>query len=158
MARPSASQINVGRRSILLSRDIENLDFPFTPDDAGRFEFVATAEKLPGEVSYQNNQAARQLNIIDDYLRLMYVAYDPTWEWRFVKEVFHRDKLVGMQGFRTFLSSSDPRVRESNILFLPTLTPKRSEFFATDVLFLDDMPRAALTDRFCEMAKEYVGN
>ena len=33
-------------------------------------------------------------------------------------------------GFRTFLSSSDPRVRESNALFLPTLTPKRSEFFA----------------------------
>jgi hypothetical protein len=75
-----------------------------------------------------------------------------------VKEVFHRDKLVGMEGFRTFLNSSDPRVRESNILFLPTLTPKRSDFFATDVLFLDDMPRAALGDRFCEMTKEYVSN
>ena len=88
----------------------------------------------------------------------MYVAYEPTWEWRFIKEVFHRDKLVGMEGFRTFLSSSDPRVRESNVLFLPTLTPKRSEFFANDVIFLDDMPRTALTDRFCEMTKEYVSN
>ena len=87
----------------------------------------------------------------------MYVAYEPTWEWRFIKEVFHRDKLVGMQGFRTFLGSSDPQVRESNVLFLPTLTPKRSEFFANDVIFLDDMPRAALSDRFCEMVKEFVG-
>ena len=131
---------------------------PFTPEESGRFEFAATAEKLDGEVVDQNNQAARQVNIIDDYLRLMYVAYEPTWEWRFIKEVFHRDKLVGMQGFRTFLGSSDPRVRESNVLFLPTLTPKRSEFFANDVIFLDDMPRAGLTDRFCEMTKEYVGN
>jgi hypothetical protein len=88
----------------------------------------------------------------------MYVAYEPTWEWRFIKEVFHRDKLVGMDGFRTFLSSSDPRVRESNVLFLPTLTPKRSDFFANDVIFLDDMPRASLSDRFCEMTKEYVSN
>jgi hypothetical protein len=86
----------------------------------------------------------------------MYVAYEPTWEWRFVKEVFHRDKLVGLSGFRTFLSSSDPRVREANSLFLPTLTPKRSDFFATDVLFLDDMPRVSLSDRFFELTQQYV--
>src|SRR5262245_55399348 len=152
-----ASEFNIGQKTVALTTALETLDFPFTPEDAGRFEFVATADTLPGEIVSQNNQAARQVNIIDDYLRLMYVAYEPTWEWRFIKEVFHRDKLVGMEGFRTFLSSSDPRVRESNVLFLPTLTPKRSEFFASDVLFLDDMPRAGLSDRFCEMTKQYVG-
>jgi hypothetical protein len=88
----------------------------------------------------------------------MYVEYEPTWEWRFVKEVFHRDKLVGMQGFRTFLASSDPKVRESNVLFLATMTPKRSEFFANDVIFVDDLPRGGLSDRFGEMVKEYVSN
>jgi hypothetical protein len=151
-------EINVGQRTITLENPVETIDLPFTPEESGRFEFIATADKLDGEVVEQNNRVARQVNIIDDYLRLMYVAHEPTWEWRFIKEVFHRDKLVGMQGFRTFLGSSDPRVRESNVLFLPTLTPKRSEFFANDVLFMDDMPRANLTDRFCEMVKEYVGN
>jgi hypothetical protein len=151
-------EINVGQRTITLAQNVETIEMPFTPDESGRFEFAATAEKLEGEIVDQNNQAARQVNIIDDYLRLMYVAYEPTWEWRFIKEVFHRDKLVGMQGFRTFLSSSDPRVRESNVLFLPTLTPKRSDFFANDVIFLDDMPRASLSDRFSTMLKEYVGN
>ena len=153
-----AVEFNIGQKPVLLGAALETIDFPFTPEEAGRFEFVATADKLPGEIVTQNNQAVRQVNIIDDYLRLMYVAYEPTWEWRFIKEVFHRDKLVGMEGFRTFLSSSDPRVRESNVLFLPTLTPKRSEFFASDVLFLDDMPRAGLSDRFCEMTKQFVGN
>jgi hypothetical protein len=86
----------------------------------------------------------------------MYVAYEPTWEWRFVKEVFHRDKTVGVEGFRTFLASSDPRVRESNELFLPTLTPKRSEFFANDVIFLDDMPQSTLSPRFGDMVEEFV--
>jgi hypothetical protein len=157
-ATGGAAEINVGQKTITLKDPVESIDLPFTPEEAGRYEFVARADKLDGEVVDQNNVASRQVNIIDDYLRLMYVAYEPTWEWRFIKEVFHRDKLVGMDGFRTFLSSSDPRVRESNVLFLPTLTPKRSEFFASDVIFLDDMPRSALTDRFCELTKEYVGN
>jgi hypothetical protein len=151
-------EIVVGQKTVTLENPVETVDLPFTPEESGRFEFLATAEKLDGEVVQQNNRAVRQVNIIDDYLRLLYVAHEPSWEWRFIKEVFHRDKLVGMQGFRTFLGSSDPRVRESNVLFLSTLTPKRSEFFANDVLFLDDMPRGSLGDRFCEMVKEYVGN
>jgi hypothetical protein len=152
----NAAETVIGQRTIALSGPAQTADFPFTPEDAGRYEFAAIADKPEGDVAPQNNQATRQLNIIDDHLRLMYVAYEPTWEWRFVKEVFHRDKLVGLPGFRTFLSSSDPRVRESNPLFLPTLTPKRSDFFANDVLFLDDMPRSALNDRFCELTRQYV--
>ena len=151
-------EIAVGQKTVTLDGPVETVDLPFTPEESGRFEFVATAEKLDGEVVDQNNRAVRQVTIIDDYLRLLYVAHEPSWEWRFIKEVFHRDKLVGMQGFRTFLGSSDPRVRESNVLFLSTLTPKRSEFFASDVIFVDDMPRGSLSDRFCEMTKEYVGN
>jgi hypothetical protein len=152
------AEFKVGEKTLTLQSSVETADLPFTPEESGRFEFTASVDKVEGEIVDQNNRASREVNIIDDYLRLMYVAHEPTWEWRFIKEVFHRDKLVGMQGFRTFLGSSDPRVREANVLFLSTLTPKRSEFFANDVMFLDDMPRANLNDRFCEMVKEYVGN
>jgi hypothetical protein len=151
-------EFQIGQKTVKLETGNEATTIDFTPDESGRFEFTASVEPLEGEIVDQNNRAQRQVTIIDDYLRLMYVAHEPTWEWRFIKEVFHRDKLVGMDGFRTYLASSDPRVRESNVLFLPTLTPKRSEFFANDVLFLDDMPRTALNDRFCEMVKEFVGN
>jgi hypothetical protein len=158
MTGDATSSLPIGQRTIALESELETIDFPFTPDDAGRFEFTAKVEPLTGEVSELNNQTQRQVNIVDDYLRLMYVAHEPTWEWRFVKEVFHRDKLVGMEGFRTFLNSSDPQVRENNILFLPTLTPRRSEFFATDVLMLDDLPRELISERFAELVKEYVAD
>ena len=94
--------------------------------------------------------------VIDDFLRLMYVEYEPTWEWRFIKEVFHRDPLVGVRGFRTFLRSSDPNVRTSDPLFLASIAPKRSEFLANDVIFLGDMPASALNERFCDLAREFV--
>lgn len=150
--------ITIGTRQLLIDSPVHTVEFPFTPQESGRFEFTASVDPVEGEIVDQNNRTSREVHIIDDYLRLMYVANEPNWEWRFIKEVFHRDKLVGMDGFRTFLASSDPRVRESNVLFLPTLTPKRSDFFTNDVIFLADMPRQALNDRFCEMVKEYVGN
>ncbi|MGY8767164.1 MAG: hypothetical protein ACKVH8_01870 [Pirellulales bacterium] len=154
----STERILVGTETILLSSTVHYIDLSFTPKEAGRFAFVAEVDPQPGEITLDNNRSSRSINIIDDYLRLMYVENEPTWEWRFIKEVFHRDKLVGMRGFRTFLRSADPKVRQNNDLFLSTLTPKRSDFFANDVIFLGDMPGATVSDRFCEMTREFVGN
>ena len=153
----SARLINVGDRTVTLTGPSTFLEFPFTPEEAGRFIFSAEVAAQDGEVVDQNNRAEREVTVIDDFLRLLFVEYEPTWEWRFVKEVFHRDKLVGMRGFRTYLRSSDPIVRENNDLFLPTLTLPRNEFFEYDVIFLGDMPTSTLSSRFGDMVKEFVG-
>ena len=150
------SSRQIGEKTVSLNGPVTLVEFPYLPEETGRFELIAEVDPLDAEVITENNRVTRETSIRDDFLRLLYVAYEPTWEWRFIKEVFHRDKLVGLRGFRTFLRSSDPKVRNSNDLFLPTLTPPRGEFFASDVLFLDDMPANALSDRFCEMTKELV--
>ena len=41
-------------------------------------------------------------------------------------------------------------------MFLEPMAPPRSEFFKYDVIFLGDMPRSALSNRFCELAREFV--
>ena len=146
----------IGEKVVTVKGTSSTVEFSYTPDTAGRFQLSAEVDPIEGEVVTQNNRAERDVTVIDDFLRLMFVEYEPTWEWRFIKEVFHRDKLVGRRGFRTFIRSADPIVRETNELFLSTLTPPRSEFFENDVLFLGDMPRSALSDRFCEMTKEFV--
>jgi len=146
----------VGEKIVTITGSSEQIEFPYTPELTGRFIFTAEVDPVEGEVVTQNNKAEREVKIIDDFLRLMFVEYEPTWEWRFVKEVFHRDKLVGTRGFRTFIRSADPVVRETNELFLPSLTLPRSQFFENDVIFLGDMPTSALSTRFCEMTKEFV--
>lgn len=146
----------VGEKTVTIAGTSAQVEFPYTPELTGRFIFTAEVDPVEGEVVTQNNRAEREVKIIDDFLRLMFVEYEPTWEWRFVKEVFHRDKLVGMRGFRTFIRSADPIVRETNELFLPSLTLPRSQFFENDVIFLGDMPASALSTRFCEMTKEFV--
>jgi hypothetical protein len=153
----STEPINIDQKAVRIDTDEQSVEFSWTPVDTGRFIVMAEADPLPGELITQNNRAEREVNVRDDFLRLMFVEFEPTWEWRFIKEVFHRDKLVGQRGFRTFLRSADPAVRRSNELFLPTLTPKRSEFFANDVIFLGDMPGSAVGPRFSEMTREFVG-
>lgn len=153
---PSEGRL-IAERTVTLTSTNQPLEFPYVPEETGRYEFVVTADPLAGELVTQNNSVSREVTIRDDFLRLLFVEYEPTWEWRFIKEVFHRDKLVGTRGFRTFLRSADPNVRKSNELFVSTLTPRRGDFFATDVLFLGDMPASALSQRFCEMTKEFVG-
>ena len=147
---------SIGQRIVRLADAVQTVDLPYVPAETGQFVFAAEVEPAENEVITQNNRAERETTVRDDFLRLLFVEYEPTWEWRFVKEVFHRDKLVGMRGFRTFLRSADPRVRQTNELFLQTLSPTRSEFFANDVIVLGDMPASALTPRFCQMAEEFV--
>ncbi|HEY0980658.1 hypothetical protein [Schlesneria sp.] len=149
-------RIPIGERQLTLAEGMTQLEFPFTPDVTGRYVVTAEVDPVEGEVVTENNRATREVSIIDDFLRLMFVEYEPTWEWRFVKEIFHRDKLVGTRGFRTFLRSADPVVRETNELFLPNLTLPRSQFFENDVIFLGDMPASTLSERFCEMTREFV--
>jgi hypothetical protein len=145
-------------KPLTLAGPSQQVEFAYIPDKSGRFVLIAEVEPVPGETIKDNNRAQREITVLEDFLRLMYVEYEPTWEWRFIKEVFHRDKLVGLQGFRTFLRSSDPRVRQTNEMFLPTMSPPRQEFFANDVIFLGDLPASALSPRFCQMTDEFVRN
>jgi hypothetical protein len=130
---------------------------PFTPEETGRFSLSAHVQPFDDEVLEENNTAEREINVRDESLKLLFVEYEPTWEWRFVKEVFHRDPLIGWEGFRTFLRSADFKVRQTNDLFLETLIRPRSEFFGYDVILISDVPAEMLSEQFQEMVREYVG-
>ena len=156
VSRADAEEILVGEKQVALDARIVTADFPFEPEDSGNYLFVAQVEPLEGEVVEANNVSERSVTVLDDFMRLMFVEQEPTWEWRFVKEVFHRDKLVGLRGFRTFLRSADPKVKDSNELYLPSLTPPRRDFFKYDVIFIGDIEGSKLSTRFCEMTHEFV--
>lgn len=133
-----------------------DVDLPYLPEQSGRFELIAEVSGLPGEVNSRNNEADREVIIRDESLNLFFVEHEPTWEWRFIKEVFHRDPLIGYEGFRTFLRSADFKVRQSNDLFVDRLVRPREEFFANDVVLISDVPSEMLTTPFQDQLVEYV--
>lgn len=154
----STSAELVHTETIELRDETTQLDITYTPQVAGPVELQASVEPLTGERLPHNNVSTHRIEVIADHLRLLYVGQEPTWEWRFIKEALHRDDLVGLDGFRTYLASSSRRVRQTNTLFLPELVSPRKDFFATDVVLLDDMPGEALNAEFCAMIEEFVGD
>ena len=146
----------LGERRIVLEKEQSRVEFPLSPETAGRLHLKIEADILDEEILSENNRDAIDVTVTDHFIRVLFVEYEPTWEWRFIKEVFHRDRLVGRGGFRTYLRSSDRAVREANELFIPTLPPSRAEFFQYDVIFIGDVPASALPGRFCEMTREFV--
>ena len=145
-------------KTVAIDSDRFSFDIAFRPSQTGRYVLQAKFDPFDDEVLQDNNTAEREINVRDEFLKLLYVEYEPTWEWRFVKEVFHRDPLIGREGFRTFLRSADFKVRRTNEMFLETLVRPRSEFFAYDVIFLSDVPNEMLPDHFQDMLVEYVKN
>jgi len=146
----------ITERTVTLDTTSSAFDVSFTPESAGLIELVARVAPIRDETLLDNNVATRRVGVIEDYLRINYVDYEPNWEWRFVKEVIGRDKLVGREGFRTYLASSSTSVRLQNELFNKELVQPRSEFYANDVLFLGDGPREMFTPKFCELTEEFV--
>ncbi|HJT36722.1 MAG TPA: hypothetical protein VJ783_32165 [Pirellulales bacterium] len=95
-------------------------------------------------------------NGMNSVLRVLVIEYEPTWEWRYLKETFLRDPRIGPKGFRTFLRSADPQVRGRDPLFYSELPRDRDELQSHDVVVLGDLPAAALGSRFCEQLREFV--
>ena len=153
----SGSWTLVEQRNVPLSEPAHPVEISYVPKTTGRFEFYVEADRFAEEVLPDNNRTRpKEVLVHDNPMRLLYVEYDPTWEWRFVKEVFHRDRLVGPEGFRTFLHSAHPRVQTTGEVYVATLSRPRGEFFAHDVIVLGDVPAAVLSPSFCQMVEEFV--
>lgn len=147
----------IGKPQIVeLDNKFVTVEIPYEPTHVGRYRLEAKIENLPGEIVTKNNTATREVVVRDEAVRLLFIEHQPTWEWRFVKEVFHRDRLVGREGFRTYLHSADFGVRRSSELFISSLNLTRAEFFANDVIFISDIPEELLTLDFQKMLEEYV--
>jgi len=139
-----------------LDSDSVSADIVYEPQLTGRFTLQVRVKPLDGEVLQADNSAQRDVMIRDESLKLLFVEHEPTWEWRFVKEVFHRHPMIGKEGFRTYLDSADFSVRRGNDLFIETLVRSREEFFSYDIIFISDVPGRTMSPRFQDMLQEYV--
>ena len=145
-------------RAVTVRLDGKNVTKTLTyePQETGRFTLEARVQPFGDEVRQANNADQREVTIRDESLKLLFVEFEPTWEWRFMKEVFHRDPMIGREGFRTYLDSADFAVRQGNDLFVQAIDRSREEFFSYDVIFLSDIPARMLSTEFQEMLHEYV--
>jgi hypothetical protein len=141
---------------VRLDAESVTANITYQPRLTGRFTLKARVRPLEQEVLQEDNSDQRDVMIRDESLKLLFIEHEPTWEWRFMKEVFHRHPMIGREGFRTYLDSADFSVRRGNPLFIETLVRSREEFFSYDIIFISDVPGRTLSTHFQDMLQEYV--
>lgn len=122
----------------------------------GVMSLALTENSSESQEKKRNGMNSVVQNGMNSVLRVLVIEYEPTWEWRYLKETFLHDPRIGPKGFRTFLRSADPQVRGQDPLFYSELPRDGDELQSHDVIILGDLPAAALGSRFCEQLKEFV--
>ena len=109
----------------VLEKDGEvSLPVDYIPKEKGRFPLKAEITPLDGEVTRENNVFIKNLRVIDEKIRILLIAGQPSWEYRYLAGAFERDKRVDL---KIFLDSADRRARGAGNarLFIPAPPAKR---------------------------------
>lgn len=125
------------------------------PTQPGLVDYVLEADLLPRETQQENNKIERQIEVVKEKVRVLYVDGYPRYEFRFLKSLLERDPTIELG---TMLLDADPEFTQqdrSAIGFFPT---NKKELFAFDVLILGDVSPAMFSSAQLDMIREFVKN
>lgn len=109
---------------------------PYRPDQQGTFRFVLEVDPLEGELRTDNNRQERTVQVRQEKVRVLLVAADPSYEFRYLSIMLARDRTIEL---KTVLQNADLQHAEQDQTALPKGVPVRSEELAQfDVVILVD--------------------
>jgi len=125
----------------------------------GRHRLTVRLQPLPREADTSNNEASREVDVIERKIKVLYVEDVPRWDYRYLTWYLMRDPTVEFQGL---LLSADSRWRQETSLH-PPLPPlrrfpsDRAALFRYDVLIIGDVdPSQAFTEKDMENIRAFA--
>jgi len=111
-------------------------ELAFIPEEVGSHTYSAVIPLQSGEQVKENNRIEFQVDVIDDKIRVLYAEGEPRWEYRFLKNLFLRDKTMDLNRIMLMREADElPRGIRSG-----QFPETREELFRYDVLILGDIP------------------
>jgi len=108
----------IGGRDIEGREGVFKENFVIRAEKAGDFTFRTTAAGQPNEYFLENNEKNKQIRVIDNAIRILFVIENPSWEYRYLKGLIDRDRRVEA---KVFIRRGDPKRARSDEQYLPRL-------------------------------------
>ncbi|MCZ7648035.1 MAG: hypothetical protein M5U26_22710 [Planctomycetota bacterium] len=126
------------------------------PKKAGKFAVKVEAPVLEGDSEPGNNLKEKEIEVIDDKIKVLILESEPRWEFRFLKTALLRDKRLDCKVLLRVPDLADlARAGSSFIKSFPT----REELFEYDAIVFGNMPNDGFwTEQDLEMIREFVNN
>ena len=146
--------VEVARRTILFTTrtHFEELSFNAT-GFSGDHELEISLTALPGEATIENNVLRRNLRVLDDKIRVLYIEGSPRWEYRYIRAVLKRDPRVDVQFINT---EGDKELAQASAEHLGRFPESEARAFQYDLVILGDVRASLFTPTQLELMERLV--
>ncbi len=133
----------VARRTVVIDGARTLVPMEFTaPAKHGGVRLEVSAAALAGEVSSENNRAAREIELIDEKIKVLYVEGRPRWEYRYLRAVLLRDPRLDVRFLLTEGDADLPRTSPQHLVRFPEQTSDAARY---DLVILGNVPARFFT-------------
>lgn len=123
------------------------------PKQTGEFIYTLELEPRPREIQTENNRIERTVNVRKEKLKILFVDYEPRYEFRYLKNYLEREETINLS---VVLLSSDQQYSEQDRSALPTFPAAKDELFGYDVVLLGDADPSFLSQSQMQNLVEFV--
>lgn len=141
--------------------------FSIKAEEIGRKRLKVTIPPLEGEVVTTNNTRRCSVNVVKEKTRVLLLDGRPRWEFRYIKNLYQRDKKIDMTHlvFSNFSTGEFPRGENGKLKTedgedkgKPSLPKDKDGWLLYDLIVLGDLPRDALKPEELEHIRTFVAD
>jgi len=130
------------------------LRFTDRPPRVGVIEYRIRMDKRPDESTHQDNEKSFVVRVIEEKVKVLFIAGAPAHEYYAVKNTLLRDTTITVA---CFLQSADPEFpQDGNGISLEQLPATEKDLFAFDVVLMHDPNGQLFPPGFTAMLKNFV--
>jgi len=126
------------------------------PPRVGSIEYRLRLDKLPDESTHQDNEKTFVVRVIEEKVKVLFVAGAPAHEYLAIKNALLRDTTITLA---CFLQSADPEFpQDGNDISLTKLPDTEKDLFAFDVVLMHDPNGTLFPPDWTKLLKKFVAD
>lgn len=141
-------------RARLEGGEPQTVPIRYTPETAGTFRFSVEIPAEQGELSTENNTGTHVLTVKDARTKVLFVAGQPSYFYRFLKNALVVDKSILLS---CWLQSADPEFIQEGSRRITHYPETRQELFDYDVVVFSDPDPAGFRPEQLADLRAFVG-
>ena len=107
-------------KEVDLKGNLIRVGFQHTPNNPGKYVFSIRAQVIEDETETDDNvKSTEVVQVIDQKVKVLLIAGAPTWEYRMVKRLLHRDSSISLSCWLQTMDEDRPQEGNEPIVELP---------------------------------------
>lgn len=156
--------VRLGRKNEPAALDIQKYKVPkdgaplkirltHRPTEPGMVDYVLEVEPRPREIRKDNNRIERQITVLKEKIRVLYVESYPRYEFRFLKSLLEREATVELG---VILLDADPEYVQQDRAAVGYFPTTKKDLFEQDVVILGDIAPSVFSQAQLELLRDFV--